>query len=127
MGSGVKKGAGSTLKELRNLYSDMTLSYLVILLVLGLVGAQNVGLEGDTVSIINRQALVEVETQLEAEIVKLGQETRINRRYNNMRKYEKIFLRIASMGALAVSRNVQYAEINAVYQDDDDEEEQGIT
>ena len=64
-----------------------------------------------------------VVAQLEAEIVKLEQETKVAKRYSNFKKYEKIFLRLGATGILAVSRNMQYAETNTVFQGDDDEEQ----
>ena len=78
--------------------------------------------------------LVQVETQelgsrsglmidIEAEIVELTQRTREKRKKASRRNVEKLFLRVASTGLLAVGRNKIFAAKQTVFQGDDDEED----
>ena len=64
-----------------------------------------------------------IQSQLEAEIVKLERETKLEKRYQNFLKYEKIFLRLAATGTLALGRNILFGETRVVFQGDDDEED----
>ena len=64
-----------------------------------------------------------IQSQLEAEIVKLERETKLEKRYQNFLKFEKIFLRLLAMGSLALGRNILFRETNVVAQGDDDEED----
>ena len=64
-----------------------------------------------------------VQSQLEAEIVKLERETKLEKRYQNFLKYEKLFLRLLATGSLALGRNILFRETNLVAQGDDDEED----
>merc|ERR1712218_139413 len=59
---------------------------------------------------------------IEEEIVKLVRSTKESRRKENVRSYEKIFLRLAATGAQALARNMLYASTQTVFQGDDDEE-----
>ena len=59
---------------------------------------------------------------IEEEIIKLVRSTKESRRKENVRSYEKIFLRLAATGAQALARNMLYASTQTVFQGDDDEE-----
>jgi len=64
-----------------------------------------------------------IQSQLATEITKLERETKLEKRYQNFLKYEKIFLRLVASGSLALGRNILFQSTSTVAQGDDDEED----
>ena len=64
---------------------------------------------------------------IEDRLGRLSEKTLNSRRKNNVGSLEKIMLRLSYTAMLALTRNEVFAESQTIFQDDDDEEENGDT